>query len=485
MPEDVLPPPLHLLRGSARSGKTARLLTRFLEKDGKALLIVASPEHADTLARTAAQRTGLAAADYSPRILSLHGFVERLRDAMPDSLRVIGQTFQKLILTELIPQTLRPEDFFGAMIESPGFASALTERIREWKFACLTPDGLEQGLASVPETEDAFTRKTEELIRLFRAYTQFLRRHELADSEDALQQVIAHLQTHPIALPFDADCVLIDGFFRFNLAQRRLLHALASRETLPGLPPVEVTITLPADPARPFLFAASDRTYATLCEEFTVREEFLPCRTEDIPESLSVLERRVFAPNVSSQKASSTTQRPNDPTILPMPEIVIHDAPTPYVEVEMAARALRRLHEEENIPYHEMGIVLRTMGDYAPILAAVFERFGIPFGLDGPETVAKNPLIQAVCSLLAIVRHGWQRDDVLAFLKSSYTLPDKIAVDVLRRRACKNAVRNGRDAWLKLCAELPQEPETPAALLHQIAAWESRLFAPGLHSTLR
>ena len=469
MPDHVLRPPLQVLRGSARSGKTTRLLSRFLEKNGKALLIVASPEHAEYLIQSAANLTGAPAADFSPRILSFRSFIERLRDQIPDSKRVIGQTFQKLIITELIPQTLRPEDFFGAMIDSPGFASALTERIREWKFACLTPDALQQGLALVPNAEEAFNRKTAELIRLFRAYEQFLRRHELSDNEDALQQVSAFLEQNPTPLPFDADCVLIDGFFRFNPAQRRLLHALSVRGTLLNLPPVEVTITLPADPERPFLFAASDRTYATLCEEFAVNEQFLAAQSEGVPESLSVLERLLFAPQAE----------PLEPTAAP--EIVIHDAPTPYVEVEMAARTLRRLHEEQNIPYHEMGIVLRTMGDYAPILAAVFERFEVPFGLDGPETVAKNPLIQAVCHLLAIVRHGWQRDDVLAFLKSSYTLPDKIAVDTLRRRACKNAVRNGRDAWLKLCAELPQEPGTPSALLHTLAGWEARLFAPGLH----
>ncbi len=469
MPDEVLCPILHILRGSARSGKTTCLLTRFLESGGKALLIVASPEHAEYLAQTAAHLTDAPAADYSPRILSFRSFIERLRDALPPGNRFIGQTFQKLIVTELIPQTLRPEDFFGAMIGSPGFASALTERIREWKFACLTPELLQRGLALVPDAEEAFNHKTEELVRLFRAYEQFLRRHSLADNEDALQQVIAFVQTNPASLPFDADCILIDGFFRFNLAQRHLIHALASRGTLLDVPPVEVTITLPADPVRPFLFAASDRTYATLCEEFTVVEQFPSSQAEAVPESLAILERRLFAPNATPCESSA------------VPEIVIHDAPTPYVEVEMAARTLRRLHEEHNIPYHEMGIVLRTMGDYAPILAAVFERFGVPFGLDGPETVAKNPLMQAVCHLLAIVRNGWQREDILAFLKSSYTFPDKIAVDSLRRRACKNAVRSGRDAWLKLISDMPQEPGTPAALLHRIADWESRLLAPGLH----
>jgi ATP-dependent helicase/nuclease subunit B len=88
--------------------------------------------------------------------------------------------------------------------------------------------------------------------------------------------------------------------------------------------------------------------------------------------------------------------------------------------------------------------------------------------------------MQTVGHLLAVVRWGWQRDDVLAFLKSSYTLPDKIAVDGLRRRACKNAVRSGREAWLKLTENDPQEPGTPAAVLRQIAGLDDRLRVPNL-----
>ena len=112
------------------------------------------------------------------------------------------------------------------------------------------------------------------------------------------------------------------------------------------------------------------------------------------------------------------------------------------------------------------------MGDYAPILAAVFERYGIPLGVDGPERLSDNPLLKTMLHLLAVVRRGWQRDDLLAFLKSSYTEPASLAADALRRRARSAGVRQGRAKWLALAEEAEG---TVAVTLRRIAHFEEAL----------
>ena len=116
----------------------------------------------------------------------------------------------------------------------------------------------------------------------------------------------------------------------------------------------------------------------------------------------------------------------------------------------MVAREFRRIHDAGGLSWDDFGIILRTQGDYAPILSAVFERYEIPLGADGPEKLDQNPLMETVLHLLDIFCNGWQRDDVLAFMKSSYTAPDKLAADALRRRARTARVRSGRGEWLAL-----------------------------------
>src|SRR5262249_9209471 len=120
-------------------------------------------------------------------------------------------------------------------------------------------------------------------------------------------------------------------------------------------------------------------------------------------------------PTRASDSPVALASNPEPRTPIPL---TIFEAPNRYVEAEMVARAFRRLHESEGYAWSDFAVILRAMGDYAPILSAVFERYEIPFGVDGPEQLSENPLIKTVLHLLTVVRDGWQREDLLAFLKS-------------------------------------------------------------------
>ena len=141
----------------------------------------------------------------------------------------------------------------------------------------------------------------------------------------------------------------------------------------------------------------------------------------------------------------------------------------------MVAREFRRLYEAGGRTWSDFAVVLRTLGDYAPILSAVFERYEIPLGVDGPEKLADNPLLKTLLHFFAVVRYGWQRDDVIAFLKSGYTAPTKLAADALRRRAQAACVREGRDRWLALVQDDPAEEGSVAETLRAMAYWEDLL----------
>ena len=63
----------------------------------------------------------------------------------------------------------------------------------------------------------------------------------------------------------------------------------------------------------------------------------------------------------------------------PAPAPVIVRAPSPEREIEDIAGRILRDHEQTSRPFHQYGIILRSPEVYEPILAVVFERFGIPF----------------------------------------------------------------------------------------------------------
>ncbi|HZP82337.1 MAG TPA: hypothetical protein VFB21_11920, partial [Chthonomonadaceae bacterium] len=312
--EERLRPPLTLVLGPAGAGKTEWVLARFLNCDGRALLVVSSPDQAETRAAQIAARSGQSDKEVRGQIFSFHSLVAEIGKAAPDDgSRTIGRAFQRLILAELLPRTLRADDFLGRMLEAPGFVGALAERIREWKLALITPDALEQGATAASELLDDphFPVKARELARLFRAYQTFLTQNRLHDEEDRLCRAAARVAENAAPLPYHADQLLVDGFYRFNRAQRALLAAIAGRGVALGKPEVAVAVTLPYDPARPLLFAAPERTLHHLRAEFATHEETLPPRLDIRPPVLSRLESGLFGGDPTSCSPSPPAPLPS------------------------------------------------------------------------------------------------------------------------------------------------------------------------------
>lgn len=459
-------PPLALALGPAGSGKTLWAVERFRAARNRALLVVSSSEQAVTCARRIAAGDPTLEAEVRGSILHFHGLTTALLSGRPDDgYRIIRRLLQRLALAELFQAHIRPDDFLGRMYAAPGFIPALVERLREWKLACLTPDMLEQAAAAIAKQRDdpPFQAKTRELVRLFRAYESFLAQNRLRDEEDCLRLAAECAADTARPLFRELDTVVVDGFFRFNRAQRALLGALAGRGLETGQPEIAVAVTLPYEADRSLLFAAPERTVGTLRAEFATEETLLAPRRETGAPLLH-LERHLFASEPPS----------NSLPACPTPPLLLFDAPNPYVEAEMVAREFRRIQAEGGYLWDDFAVILRGMGDYAPILAAVFERYAIPLGVDGPERLSDNPLLRTILHLLAIVRRGWQREDLLAFLKSSYTAPDRLAADSLRRQARAAGVRQGRERWLELAV---QAESTVAKTLEQIAHFDTLLTA--------
>jgi len=474
-----LRPPLTLLLGPAGSGKTAECLRRLRAADGRALLIVPTKPCATHLQQRVKDVEGAEDA-----ILTFGELVVRLASADGTKKEAIRRTFQRLLLADLFEREIGPDDYFGKMRRTPGFVGALAESIRELKLSGIAPDDLEAGAQAAALKEEGskqalhssffilhplpddpnFARKTAEIVRLYRAYETFLREHDLYDEEDLPRVAAARLAAGG-PLPREAQCVLVDGFYRLSFLWRHLLAALARRD-------VEVVVTLPYEKSRSLLFATPARTLELLREEFIAAEVVLPAPPPDSrPVPLHVLERGLFGVSETAGERVPDHPLPRSPA----PPITLFDAPNPYVEVEMIARALRREHDERGTPWGQCAIFLRSLGNYAPILTGVCSKYGIPLAMGQAQIVADNPLIKTILALFRVFVHDWQRDDVIAFLKSSYTATDKLRADALRRRAHRRGLREGREGWARMAADRKESGDPLGEMLEQMLAYDALL----------
>lgn len=464
MSEQPVLPAITLILGEAGSGKSQWINNRFCENAERSLLLVPSPRHAETIVIQLATQMGVVPEDIRGRIHTFQSLTQALLQLDLDTQwSSIGRAFQRLALTELLPNALHPDGYFGKMLHLPGFVPAFLERLREWKLAGATPQTLRHTAQNTSST--AIATKLNELAKLWERYDDFLSANHLRDEEDGLWRAIYLLETGVVRLPARANLLLIDGFYRFTLAQRKLMTAHQKGKVEPSEAEPKLCVTLLYDERRPTLFAASNRTLQTLRAEFAIEEIVLNTPKSDHNHAPMVLNRNLFTDVLPSKNATPT--RFENP-------IVILDTPNPYAEAEMVARTFRRIQEAKGWNWRDFAVILRTMGDYAPILTAVFERYGIPIEVDGPEKLVENPVIKTVLAFLDTLRHHWSRTHLLDFLKSSYTPPDKLEVDALRRAAQARAVRSGREKWLSL-AESVQSPILTT--LTEMAEIETRFTA--------
>jgi ATP-dependent helicase/nuclease subunit B len=468
-------PPAHLVLGPSGSGKTEWAFDRFLQAPDRSLLIVSSPDQVKTRKGQLAARLGCDPGAIPNAVQSLRDFAQTIgRQSQRGELRPITRPLQRLIVGEILPSAIRSGDYFGRMLDGPGFAPALVERIREWKLADIAPDDLEGSAEAVAAAlgDPSYVRKAAEIARIYRTYQDFLDRNGLLDEEDALWRNIVDVADGRKTPSNHARQLIVDGFYRFNRAQRLLLAAVATARPGGRQGGATLAVTLPYDPGRPLLFAASERTLQTLRAEFHTTEESCSGESPHRAASLARLERRLFsfAPVPDQPSATDPAMSCAEPADAP---VLLMDAPNPYAEVEMVAREICTLHAAAGYAWSDFTIILRSAGDYAAILAAVFERYGIPLCGSSPEPLSGNPLLETALRLLVVYRDGWQREDVVAFLKSSYTPCGKVQAELLGRRARRERIREGRERWLALTA---QDEGPVGAAIRLMAAQEDELL---------
>ncbi len=442
-------PSLKILLGTAGDGLSEAMLTLFHQKQNQALMILPSLEQVHTVANQSSVLTNMPVAENKDRFTTFSVLVKSINDQERNNTRTISRALRRLALIDIMPQKIKSGDFFGKMLDAPGFIPALADSIKEWKSAGLTPELLKSSAfdAAARLENPAYAKKALELGSLFEAYELFLIENHYRDEEDCIWAATELISSDKAKLPDSVSNVFVDGFYRFTRAQRSLLAAIANQGRSYGKLRNELIVSLPHSSRRQLLFAAPDHTLQLLRGEFETQETVLPQVNEVSHSALSVLSNRLF---------SHEEARHPEIIITDSEKLKIFDAPNPYVESEMVAREFRRLHDENDFAWKDMTILLRTMGEYAPILSAVFERYKVPIDIDGPEVMDQNPVIKTILSFFAVVRRRWQRDDVLDFLKSSYTIPDKLQVDNLKKRARKDAIREGKDAFISLVSLEPE-----------------------------
>ncbi len=132
---------------------------------------------------------------------------------------------------------------------------------------------------------------------------------------------------------------------------------------------------------------------------------------EDYDAAISEIGKRIF----SDEKPTTVTDSSNAVTV-----IRADDANS---ELDYAAAEIKRLCTEEGYSYNQIALLTPSPAEYKTSIESTFEKYGIPYFCDIPDSMQYMPLTNLVLSLLNVLQK-FTVENLLSFIKTGFARVD-------------------------------------------------------------
>lgn len=287
--------------------------------------------------------------------------------------------FGDLVCITALARQVEAHSYFQPIADRKGFQRALRATFQD-----LWDAGIEELPVKGKE------KKLLELGDLYRDYRSLIGKDFYNDSElifRACKEVQGFLRT------FGCEELIIYGFYDFTEGQKRLIEACAGH--------LDVTAFLPWRESQGFAYALPTlQWYQGL--GLAVKALWGPERGEE--KSLPLLQQQLFR------------DEPGGPPAPDARMVLLISAPGEAQEVQEIAREILRLAREEEVSFHEIGILLRNAELYGPLIQEAFLNLGIPIYFQGGTPLARSQSGKSALLLLDLVSSNLPRAEVMEFL---------------------------------------------------------------------
>lgn len=406
-----------LVLGPANSAKAGEVLGAYGDAAPRgALLVVPNARDADHYRRELARERVVLGS-----VLTFTGLVEEVaRRTGYGAKRVTA-----LQRDQLIARAVRSTEFrsLGRTAETSGFAAATRELIAELERSLIAPDrfarALDRWAAEAVDDRAAFAS---DVGSLYSAYARELERRGRVDSELFTWRALDALRATPAA--WGRDPVFFYGFDDLHALQ------LDAIETLARVVGVEVMVSLTYEAGRAALQARAEvveelRPLAERVVELPAVDDYYVPRSRHV---LHHLERQLFEPASLSGRVD------------PGRATALFEAAGERAEAELVAAEVLELLDA-GMAGEEIAVVYRSTAGTSPVVARVFEEYGIPATFERHVPLPATPLGQA---LIALARCAWlgeresSPDDLLSYLRAPGVLRrpelgDSLELEIRRR----------------------------------------------------
>jgi ATP-dependent helicase/nuclease subunit B len=352
------------------------------------------------------------------------------------------------VLISSLAEKIQEGSYFGPIADRRGFQRALSATFRD------LADG---GIETLPLLG---TRKISELHALHQDHRSLASRGFYSTSE-LLFRGEKEAQRFPEI--FGSRELAVYGFYDFTESQKRLLKACTRHLSL--------TAFMPWRETQGFAYAAPVLHWY---RNLGFQPQSLGKPNSAVRKLVEVVSEEIFGERPKTHSAGE------DRTVR------IIAAPSEAQEVREIAREVLRLAREEEIPFHEMAVLLRNFDLYAPLLQETFETLQVPIHLQGGKPLSRTHAGKSLLLLLDLLSGNFRRSEVMEFLTFAPLawerfLPEEPSTshwDLISREA---GIVEGRQQWEEKLAswtaqqEQQEEGEGNEALIREAEHFQAFL----------
>ena len=415
---------LHLLIGTDWTANRREILSRIADdvhyrRGGRVLMVPELISH-DTERRLSAV-AGDTASRYA-EVLSFSRLARRVGESLGHGAVECLDNGGRVVAMAAAAKELHSRLKAYASVETrPEFLTGLVDAVDEFKRCRITAADL---MAASEQTDGSLAQKLEELSLLLDAYDSLCAQGK-RDPRDLEALLLEQLEEGTFG---EEHTFYIDGFPDFTRQHLAILEHLIRVS-----PNVTVSVNCDRPDSDRLAFEKAGDTAAQLIR--CAKRSAVEVCVETIQPSASPLEGLrgcLFQGHISANSVAAGS-------------LFVRQADSMYRECAGAAEYVMEL-VRGGCRYRDISIVCGDMGAYQSTLSLVFHRCGIPLYRSGTDDILSKSVIASVLSAMDAALGGFDRKDVLRYLRSVLSPLDPDLCDRVENYAVTWGIRGNR--WL-------------------------------------
>ncbi len=397
---------LRFVLGKSGTGKTEYLyktLTELAESGDNRIIMLIPDQSSFETEKVFLDRLG-AKKCQNVKVFGFSRFCRYVFDTVNfEQKNVIDDSTREVIMSLTLEQLDSSLEMFANSSGKKSIIDSMLATLKECKKARISTEALRtvSGLIT-DKTLKTKLRETALIIDTFDAIVE----QSYIDPLDNLTRVAEILQKNNL---FEEFTLVVDSFSGFSLQQLEVLKLLFSQ-----CESVYVALTKNITDDDEPLFSTTNDTYKRLkalakAEGIDIKAPIkLDENLRTNCEELKILERNFYQNKTEKYNINSDV-------------ITAFSADTIYGECEFVAKQIKRLIIDEGYLYSDIAVICRDITPYTGVLNTIFDKYEIPYFMDMSYDVYIKPVVRYVCSIFNVVLNGWQKEDIIAILKTGLT----------------------------------------------------------------